>query len=420
MPLSYAAQAYYDAALEVSLNNDDVVEAKRILDALKDAQRNFKGCFEKWHGGSFAGELWVDNPQYKLTIGDRPLSVSVSVDKDGNAEYVESAVHVVKCEKGALQCGELKDECASSAYDNDTCSLKFQGDADSTYFIVPSTQEPNLTGGFSITTIGVGNYTLEPVDLIQVELRAAMKDKKFEMLPALVERAEAEEVNIPNNPIVAQAKLIGDIEKGWQARDAEMMGTALTAARKAKVDKLVIKAYMQRYKQLAIEVKLKEGLGGNTGLLLAATEEAKLISYDGAMMKDALTACKKFKCWKTIASTFLDDQAAGARKFGAWRENPTWKLTASKKETVYVAVNEDGQLDAATQAKLDDKKAKAEAKYMKARDKMASTQAAFEADEKNDELGAAAKDAARVFNELDEARKKKQVRSYPYPPLPLP
>ena len=45
-------QACYDAALAAELDGDDVAEAKRILEALKDAQRSFHGAFERSSGGS--------------------------------------------------------------------------------------------------------------------------------------------------------------------------------------------------------------------------------------------------------------------------------------------------------------------------------------------------------------------------------
>ena len=112
----------------------------------------------------------------------------------------------------------------------------------------------------------------------------------------------------------------------------------------------------------------------------------------------------------TLASLFIDDNAAGSAKFGKWRENPTWKLTVSKKTTVYIAINEDGALDDASKATLEKKKAKKAAAYEKARDRMVATQAAAQADEKNEELAAAAKDAARVFEELDAAKRLKEQR----------
>ena len=425
-------QACYDAALAAEMTGADVDEAKRLLEDLKNAQRYFTGVFEKWMGGGkekdecgegdevtaldatkVTNPLFVDNPQFKLTTGATPpASISVSVDKDGEAEFVEYAVHVVSVPAGAAatQVGDEHTVVTSTAYDAETASIKFPVEADTVYFIVASTLAPNVAGKFAITTIGVGTYDLAEVELVQHELKAAMKDKAFEKLPALVEKAEAAAIGIPTNPLVISAKLIGDIEKGWQAKDPEMMGTALSAAKAAKVDKLVLKTYFQRYKQLAIEKKLQAGLAGDMPLLLAAFEEAKLIKYEGNLWKESQAAIGKFKSLHTIGATFLDDQAAGSRKYGAWRENPTWKLTAKEATTVYIAVNEDGALDAESQKKLEVKKQKGQEKYSKAKDKMEATAAAAAEDEKNDELAANAKDAARIFNEMEEVRLRKVAK----------
>lgn len=70
-------QSYYNDAIAAELDGDDVAEALRILNALKDAQRYFDGSFEEWMGGSIDNELWVDNPIYTLTIGEQPLKVSL-------------------------------------------------------------------------------------------------------------------------------------------------------------------------------------------------------------------------------------------------------------------------------------------------------------------------------------------------------
>ena len=67
-------------------------------------------------------------------------------------------------------------------------------------------------------------------------------------------------------------------------------------------------------------------------------------------------------------------------------------------------------LDAAAEAKLDAKKAKKQAKYEKARDRKVATQAAADEDEKDEEAKAAAKDAARIFKELDDAKKLKEQK----------
>lgn len=404
-------QAMYDDALAAELSGDDVDEAKRILDALKDAKRSFTGTFEKWMGGGYENELWVDNPQYKLTVGERDLKVSVAVDKSGGAEYEAYSVHVVKpTEQGAAQVSKAHEVVVAAEYDGDTSSLKFDGAAGATYLLVASPLEPKSVGGFSITTIGVGAYTLEEVAPVQLELKAAMAASAFESLPALVDRAEGSTVDLAWHPLVVGAKLISEIERGWQAKSAEIMGPAISSAKAAKVDKNVIKVYGKRYKQLAIEKKLADGLAGDTPLLLAAYDEAKLIGYDQELFQKAKAAVGKFKCYKSVGDLFMDETAAGAMKFGNWRENPTYKLQMTKKDTVYLALNEDGVLAPEEQAIVDAKKKKKDAAYEKARDKMAVTQAAADADEKDDEAKAAAKDAARVFKELDDARAARQAK----------
>ena len=413
-------QACYDAGLAAELTGDGMAEAKRILEDLKNAQRYFQCSFDKWMGGGIEKEegegvmvpnpLWVDNPQFKLTTGATPPpSISVSVDKDGAAEFAEYAVHVVTVPAGAAatQVGDERVVVVQTEYNTEAASIKFPVEADSTYFVVASTLVPSVSGKFAITTIGVGAYDLSTIELMQVDLQRAMDEKAFEQLPGLVAKAESASVGIPTHPLVVSAKLIGDIEKGWQAKDAELMGTTLAAAKAAKVDKLVLKTYFQRYKQLAIEKKLQAGLDGDTPLLLASFEEAKLIRYEGSLWAPAKAAIGKFKTHLTIGATFIDDQAAGSRKYGAWRENPTWKLTAKSNTTVYVSVNEDGELDKRSMEKLEVKKKKTQEDYMKAKDKMVAAQAAAEADEKNDELSANAKDAARVFDELEASRLKR-------------
>ena len=300
-----------------------------------------------------------------------------------------------------------------------------------------------------------------------------------------MERAESAAVGLAAHPLVGNAKLISEMERGWQEKSAELMASAISAAKKVRLDKALVKVYAQRYKQLAIEEKLKKGIAGDIPLLHAACEQAKLIGYDGPVLADAEAKLKKYKSRKTTGALLMDDNAVGARKFGSWRENPTWKITVQKKTTVFIAVNEvphsdrrtlpprvlssppsppclpqfslsdelpaikrwqDGELDAASQAKLEAKKAKKAAQYEKAKDKMVATQVstsetdsssflpvspspppslcvtpthirsrsisscpqeAADGDAKNDELAAAAKDAARVFKELDDAKKRK-------------
>jgi hypothetical protein len=135
-----------------------MVEAKRILDLIQDAQRNFKGAFEPWMGGGRSDESgmqWLDNPQFKLTVGEAPMKVSVNVDKAGSAEFEAYNVHVVKpAHACAIQLGEAYEVVAAAEYDAATCTLNFEAEAGAVYLLVPSTLEPKSVGGFSITTIG--------------------------------------------------------------------------------------------------------------------------------------------------------------------------------------------------------------------------------------------------------------------------
>ena len=253
--------------------------------------------------------------------------------------------------------------------------------------------------------------TLEQVSLLQIEIKAAMNAKAFEDLPKLIARGVCEKANIPNHPELVKAKLIGNIEKGWQEKDAEFMGNALGAAKNAKVDKAVLKIYCMRYKQLSMQVRLHKALENkDTAFLLAGVEMAKLINYTGKHWKEAQAITKKHKFHKSIASIFLDENAAGARKFGAWRDNPSWKLTATAKTMVYISINEGGKLDEATEVRLQEKQRKSDLKFAAARDKVASTQAASDAEEKNEELKAAAMDAMRVFTEMDQRRRIKKQK----------
>ena len=52
-----------------------------------------------------------------------------------------------------------------SAYNAETKTLKFAVTAEATYFIVCSAKEAHMAGGFVLTTIGVGKYTLKQVSL---------------------------------------------------------------------------------------------------------------------------------------------------------------------------------------------------------------------------------------------------------------
>jgi len=177
----------------------------------------------------------------------------------------------------------------------------------------------------------------------------------------------------------------------------------------AKVDKAVVKLFTQRRKQLVMESKLTGGLAGDNGMLLAAVEEGRLIGYTGGSFPKAEVELKKMKT-KTITSIFMDEDAAGSQSFGNWRENPAWKVSVSEKTTVYVALNEDGIVDDDMAALLEKRKASRLAAWEKARDKMEAAAVVAEADEKNDELAAKAKDAARIFAELDEAKGAREKR----------
>ena len=465
-------QSMYDDAVSTGLDGADVDEAKRLLDLLANAQRFFRGTFDKWMGGRYDGEAaaeaaaaatvaagggllevteappspgappspsppsgglqrWLDNPQWRLEVGDATImKMSVSVDRAGDASYGEYAVHVVRsAPEGraapSLQVGPSHSVVASTQYLHDAAhegscaSLTFEAEAGQTYFVVPSTLQPKQEGGFSITTIGVGSCkgartavhlyaspcipsmptpssphlvtrkcmpapahylssadTLEPVLLVQADLRAAMASQAFEALPPLVERAESASVGLAAHPLVASAKLISEMERGWQEKNAEAMGIAISAAKAAKVERGLIKVYGQRYKQLAIEDKLRKGMQGDTPLLHAACEEARIIGYSGPVLEEAEGKLKRFKTRLRVGGVFLDDTAVGARKFGSWRENPTWRLAVAKTTTLYIAVNEDGALGADSQARVEKRQAKKQAQYAKAKDKMVATQVA--------------------------------------------
>ena len=416
-------QAMYDEGLAVALMGDDMMEAKRILELVKDSQRHFNGHFEPWMGGSKDSVgTWVDNPHYKLTVGDTPMKMSISVDKEGGAEFGDYAVHVVKPtfqgvhNSNAVQLGEDSELAASTEYDTATSNVTLQCEARTVYFVVVSRREGEemrlMSGGFSVTTIGIGKYTLEePPTLIQVDIRAAMNAKTFDKLPALIERAEGPTIGLSAHALVAAAKLISEIERGWQQRSAELMGIAIRNAKQAKVDRFVLKTYKQRYKQLAIEAKLARGLEDSTAELLAAWEEARLIEYSAGSFSKAAGKVAQFKQTTTIVHAFLDEQAAGAPRFGNWRQNATWRLTVKEKTTIYVAINADGILNDAAKAKIQKKEDKKEAAFLKAVDKQAAMEAAAAADEKNEEVAAAAKDAKRVVEELEAVRQLKKQRA---------
>ena len=91
--------------------------------------------------------------------------MSVSLDRDGAAEYVDYAVHVVSVPAGGDQVGEACEVVMESAYNAETKTLKFAVTAEATYFIVCSAKEAHMAGGFVLTTIGVGKYTLKQVSL---------------------------------------------------------------------------------------------------------------------------------------------------------------------------------------------------------------------------------------------------------------
>ena len=341
----------------------------------------------------------------------------MSVDRAGGAEYQEYAVHMIKPPAGAEQVGlvggpdgwETRQVVASTDYSLETASLRVELESNSTYLIVPSTKLPNTAGGFTVTTIGVGAYSLAKVGtLVQDELRSAMSSKMFEKLPELITRAALS--GLGGHPLVQSAKLIGEIERGWQLKSAEIMGPAIVVAKRAKADREVVRTYSKRHKQLAIEAKLRKGLDGDTALLLAAVEEARIIGYSGNLMAEGEAVIAKYKTLVTLPSLFMDETAAGARKFGSWRENPTFQLNVTQKATIHIALNEDGTLSDEAKAKVEAQQAKAVARYDKARDRLAAAKAAAEADEKNEDLAAAAAEAERVLSELDEARLRKEKR----------
>ena len=442
-------QAAFDEACAAGLIGADIDEAGKILKFLANSQRFFRGQFEPWMGGGYGGgaasrlptssmplaaegpalngELprWIDNPQYRLVVGDVAISkFRVSVDKASGAPYEAYAVHVVKATQGRsgdavppMQVGRYHRIVASTAYlpdsehEGSTAALTFEAEASATYFIVPSTRELKQQGGFSVTTIGIGSYELEPIRLVQGQLLDAMESGEFDRLPQLVDLAESESAGLAQHPLVSRAKLVSEMESAWVDADADALGAAVVAAKRAKVEPSVVQLYMQRRKQLAIETKLKHGMAGNTALLHAACEEAKLIGYSGSMLREAEDKhLKKFSRRTSLTSLFHERNAAGARKFGAWRENPAWKVSVKKKCTLFVAVNEGGELTKEMRAKLAEMEAKEQATYGKAKDKLVAAKAAADADPKNDELAAAAKDAERVFNDLDASRRRKKAR----------
>ena len=442
-------QAAFDEACAAGLVGADIDEAGKILKFLANSQRFFRGQFEPWMGGGYGGgaasrlptssmplaangpalngELprWIDNPQYRLVVGDVAISkFRVSVDKASGAPYEAYAVHVVKATQGRsgdavppMQVGRYHRIVASTAYlpdsehEGSTAALTFEAEARATYFIVSSTREPKQQGGFSVTTIGIGSYELEPIRLVQGQLLDAMESGEFDRLPQLVDLAESESAGLAQHPLVSRAKLVSEMESAWVDADADALGAAVVAAKRAKVEPSVVQLYMHRRKQLAIETKLKHGMAGNTALLHAACEEAKLIGYSGSMLREAEDKhLKKFSRRTSLTSLFHERNAAGARKFGAWRENPAWKVSVKKKCTLFVAVNEGGELTKEMRAKLAEMEAKEQATYGKAKDKLVAAKAAADADPKNDELAAAAKDAERVFNDLDASRRRKKAR----------
>ena len=292
-----ALQATYEDALSVGLIGSDVQEARRLIALLADAQRFLQGQFEDWMGGGYPSEAedwvaletgaevgqglmhgWLDNPQYRLQVGDVSiLRFVVSVDRAGDAAYDQYAVHVVRCSARhggdalpggraapppPLQVGSAHEVVACTAYLKDadhegsTASCTFEAEANATYFIVPSTSAPHPVGGYSVTTVGMGSYTLEPVPLLQSALRDALASQAVEALPALIRRGESSAVGMATHPLVLRARAISEMEIGWQRRSAEMLGRAITRAKAAEVDPPTVRLYAKRYRQLAIEEKL--------------------------------------------------------------------------------------------------------------------------------------------------------------------
>ena len=212
-------QAVYDDALAAELSGEaDVDEARRLLDLLANAQRFFRGAFEEWMGGGYDGSpagpieitsappspssmppspsarawnnsgavgggvpRWLDNPQFRMVIGDTTiLKMSVSVDKAGDAAYCEYAVHVIQCSQDQCsQVGPIHTVVASTGYladqdhEGSTASVSFEAEAGATYFVVPSTKLMKQSGGFSVTTIGVGSC--KPLPAVEAMRAAAAK-----------------------------------------------------------------------------------------------------------------------------------------------------------------------------------------------------------------------------------------------------
>ena len=188
-------QACYDDALSAQLDGEqevaDIAEAKRLLEALANAQRFIHGEFGKWCGGGYDATMipdvtdeatvaetglpgFLDNPQFKLAVGaaEGTLKMSVSVDKVGEADFEEYAVHVVKpvgkLPNEAMQVGEhfeiveKTEYLTDDAHHNSAATLTFQAQGGCTYFVVPSTQTAKQVGGFSVTTIGGAQRGLDP------------------------------------------------------------------------------------------------------------------------------------------------------------------------------------------------------------------------------------------------------------------
>lgn len=141
-------------------------------------------------------------------------------------------------------------------------------------------------------------------------------------------------------------------------------------------------------------------MAGDTALLHAACEEARIIAYDGPRLQQAeKSLSKKFTRRVRFGALFDERNAKGARRFGSWRENPTWRLTVTKKCTVYVAVNEDGVLSAEAQDKLKQRVHKEVERHGEAHEKMVAAQAAAAAEPKDFELAGAAREAVRTYKE---------------------
>ena len=282
-------QTVYDDACKAGLQGGEVDEAARLIELIKQSQRHLISEFTPACGGGIEEELWVNNPQFRLVVqGAEAVRVQLSVDEAGEDDLGCYAVHVLRIDggrDGATTQVSGRDAGAmvlETAYDEDTTKGDFLAEPGMLHLVIVSTLEPKRVGHFSITTVGMCEYTLEEVKpLVQFDIRAAMAASAFEKLPALIRQAET--AGLGWHPTVAGAKLIGDIEAAWQKLDHEAMDPAIEKAFAAKAaDTAILVLYKRRYRQLLLDAKLHEGLeNDNVAMLLACVDEAKLIDYHG-------------------------------------------------------------------------------------------------------------------------------------------